>query len=172
MQVLKSVTFVYAPKEDRILAVANVGTPGAWSCWLTRRWVLQLLERGAEILARTSSLAQRAPVDIRGAVVAFERDSAIAATAKAISPTPPGVVAASETVAELVERLTIASQGENFRVELRGERGGAVTGVVQRAELQRILQMLQTEVVKANWRGTPVEASAAHDAEKPLPSRH
>ncbi len=53
VQVLKSVTFVYAPKEDRILAAANVGTRPCVVVLVTRRWVLELLERAAELLART-----------------------------------------------------------------------------------------------------------------------
>jgi len=55
---------------------------------------------------------------------------------------------------------------------LRGERGGAVAGVVQRAELQRMLQMLRTEVAKAEWIGSSVEAAAARSAEDTQPFRH
>ena len=50
MHVLTSVTFVYAMQEDRILAAINPGHPEAWSCWLTRRLVLTLLERSVEFL--------------------------------------------------------------------------------------------------------------------------
>jgi len=161
VQVAKTFTFVYRTKEDRVLAAINAGKPEAWSCWLTRRLALMLLERAAELLARTSALAQRAPANIRGDLVAFERDAAIANTAKGMSRTPPGVLRASGIAAELVERVTISAQGHNFRVELRGERGGAAAGVIARADLQRILQMLQTEVAKANWLGRSAESPAA-----------
>jgi hypothetical protein len=36
----KTVTFLYAPQEDRIAAAINAGAPDAWSCWLTRRLAL------------------------------------------------------------------------------------------------------------------------------------
>jgi hypothetical protein len=171
---LKTITFVYAAREDRILAAINAGHAEAWSCWLTRRLVLVLLERAAELLATTSPLAQRAPAEARGDIVAFERDAAIAHTAKAMSRTPPGLVKTSGTSAELVDRLTISDQGGGFRVELVGDSGGGAAGAVARAELQRILQMLQGEIVKAGWLNVPANAPAPPPAEEPgpKPARH
>jgi hypothetical protein len=172
--VLKTITFVYGPREDRVLAAINSGKPEAWSCWVTRRLALVLLERAVNLLTSTSALAQRAPADIRGELVAFERDAAIAKTAKAMSDTPADVLKMSGTAAELVERMTISSQGDNFRVELRGETGGGAAAVVARAELQRILQMLQTEVAKADWLGTSAKSPATTAIEEtgPKPARH
>ena len=95
MRVLKTVTFVYGTREDRMLAAINAGNPEAWSCWLTRRIVLVLLERAEGLLANTSALAQRAPAEARGELVAFERDAAIANTAKSMSRTPPDVLKTS-----------------------------------------------------------------------------
>ena len=174
MRVLKSITFFYGTREDRVLAAINSGKPEAWSCWLTRRLALVLHERAVNLLASTSALAQRAPADIRGELVAFERDAAIAKTAKAMSHTPADVLKTSRTAAELVQRLTISSQGDNFRVELLGESGGGAAGVVARAELQRILQMLQTEIVKADWLGTSAKSAATPATEETglKPARH
>jgi hypothetical protein len=151
MQPLTTVTFVYVMQEDRVLAAINAGRPDAWSCWLTRRVVLALLERGAGLLANTSNLARRAPVELRGELVSFEHDAAMAKTAKAMSRTPAEVLSASATAAELVGQLSITNQGDNFRVELRGVKGGGAAGVLARDLLQRILQMLQDEVAKADW---------------------
>jgi hypothetical protein len=151
VQVLTSVTFVYVMQEDRILAAINPGRPEAWSCWLTRRVVLALLERVAELLATTSALAQRTPLEHRGDLAVFERDTAMAKTAKRMSHTPADLLIASATAAELVEQLSITNQGDNFQVELRGISGGGAAGVLARAGLQRILQMLQDEVAKAGW---------------------
>lgn len=155
MQVLTSVTFVYAVQEDRILAAINPGRPEAWSCWLTRRVVLALLDRVAELLATTSALAQRAPVELRGELAAFEHDAAMAQTAERMSRTPPDLLNASATAAELVGQLSITNDGDNFRVELHGLRGGGAAGVLRRVGLQRILQMLQDEAAKAGWLTTP-----------------
>src|ERR1700724_277194 len=88
VRVLKTITFVYKTREDRVLAAINSGKPEAWSCWLTRRVALLLLEHAANLLASTSSLVQRAPADVRSELVAFEREAAIAKTAKAMSHTP------------------------------------------------------------------------------------
>jgi hypothetical protein len=174
VRVLETVTFVYRPREDRILAAINAGKPGAWSCWLPRRLVLVMLERAGELLASSSALAQRAPADVRGELIAFERDAAIANTAKAMSQTPSAVLKTSETTAELVERLTISSQGDNFRMELQGERGGVAAGLVARHDLQRILQMLQTEVAKADWCSPSAKspASPSTGETRPKTARH
>ena len=174
MRALKTITFVYKRREDRILAAINFGKPEAWSCWLTRRLVLLLLDRAAHLLANTSSLARRAPVDVRSELVAFEREAAIAETAEAMSPTPSEVLKTSDAVAELVERLTISARGEYFQVELRGETGDGAAASVKRAELQRILQMLQTEVAKGDWLGLTHKppAAPANEEAPPKPARH
>ncbi len=173
MRSLKSITFVYKAQEDRMLVAINSGKPEAWSCWLTRRVALLLLDRAPNLLASTSPLAQRMPADVRGELVAFEREAAIATTAKAMSQTPAEVLKTNVT-AELVERMTISPQGDNFQVELHGAVGGGAAGVVTRAELQRILQMLQTEVAKADWLATPAKfpATPSADDARPKPVRH
>jgi hypothetical protein len=174
VRVLKSVTFVYDMQEDRVLAAINAGHPEAWSCWLTRRLALALLDRAAEYLSSTSALAQRAPADFRGELVAFERDAAMTKTAGAMSNTSADVLKSSATAAELVERLMISNQGDRVRLELRGRSGGGAAGTPTRAELQRILQMLQAEVAKAGWLAAPAKspAPAAVEAAAPKPVRH
>lgn len=174
MPVLKSVNFSYVTGEDRILTAINPGDPDAWSCWLTRRLALALLERTAEFLASTSALLRQAPADVRGELVTFEREAAIAKTASAMSNTPAKVLEASATRAELAERLSITAQANGFRVEFRGEKGDGATGLLARAELQRFLQMLQAEVAKAEWLVAPAKLSAAAGPEKiePKPVRH
>lgn len=174
VRALKTITFIYKTREDRILAAINSGKPEAWSCWLTRRLALLLLEHAANLLANTSSLAQRAPADARGELVTFEREAAIAKTAKAMSQTPADVLQTSGTAAELVERMSISSQGDNFQVELRGETGGGAAALVTRAEFQRILQMLQIEVAKGGWLGMSAKSPATPTNEEagPKPARH
>ena len=173
MLVLKTVTFLYRKREDRILAALNAGQPEAWSCWLTRRLALAMLERAAELLARTSALAQVAPADVRSELVAFERDAAMVNTAKGLSPTPGDVLKSSWTAAELLERITISSRRGNFRVELQGESGGGMASGIARDDLQRILQMLQTEVAKADWLSpSATSATPASKETWPKPARH
>ena len=167
MQELTSVTFVYAMQEDRILAAINAGRPEAWSCWLTRRVVLAVLERVAEILSTTSTLAQRAPVELRRELAAFEHDAAMAQTAERMSPVPADLLNTGATAAELMEQLSITPQGDNFRVELRGLRGGGAAGILRRVGLQRILQMLQDEVAKAGWLTTPSKSQSTQAVAEP-----
>jgi hypothetical protein len=157
---LTSITFVYVPREDRIVAAINAGRPDAWSCWLTRRLALAMLDRANDYLASRSDLAQRAPAQFRGDAIAFERDAAIAKTAPAMSITPPAVLQTSASAAELADHLTISQLRDGFRLELHGQGEEGAAGSVKRDELQRILQMLQAEVAKAGWFVPPAQPLA------------
>jgi len=171
---LRSVTFVYVPREDRILTAINAGHSDAWSCWLTRRLALAVLERTTNYIAGSSNLAQRAPADLRGEMVAFERDAAIAKTAGAMSNTPGAILTSTAATAELADRLTISQHGDGFRLELRGQIDEGVAGVLKRAELQRLLQMLQAEIAKAAWLAAPAKPQTAPAPTAPdtKPARH
>jgi len=160
MRRLINITFVYAPKEDRIAAAINAGRPDAWSCWLTRRLALAVLERTAAYLASRSDLAQRTPADFRDEAIAFERDAAIAKTQRAMSATPPAILQSSMAGTALAERLTISPQPNGFRLELRGPGEEGAAASVKPDELQRILQMLHVQVAKAGWLATPQKPPA------------
>jgi hypothetical protein len=171
---LKSITFAYDPREDRVLAVVNPGHPPTWSCWLTRRLVLSLLENGGKFLAKTSTLVQRAAPEARREVVAFEREAAVAKTAPAMSVTPSEVLKKTVATAELVQQVSLTQQGERMRMELRGVAGGASEAGLARAELQRILDMLHGEVVKAAWSMAPAAPAPPSPApeQPPKSARH
>jgi hypothetical protein len=174
LRALKSVTFVYVPQEDRIAAAINPGQPDAWSCWLTRRIALALLERASEYLTSTSELAQRVPAEMRSDTIAFEREAAIVTTAQSMSQTPPEILKSSTIKAELADRLQIAQQADGFRFELLGQSGEGAAGMLKRNELQRILQMLQGVAAKAGWFAAPVKPQAPSSAAMPdpAPARH
>jgi hypothetical protein len=173
LRTLTSITFVYVPREDRVVAAINAGHDDAWSCWLTRRLAMAVLGRATEYLASTSNLAQRAPTDFRAEAIAFEREAAIVSTASAMSNTPPEILQSSATVAELAERLTISPQGDGFRLELRGQSEEGAVGILKRAELQRVLQMLHGIVAKAGWLSALAGPQAAPPpAADPKPARH
>ena len=172
--VLKSITFAYDAREDRVLAVVNPGQTPSWSCWLTRRLVLALLDNGSKFLTKTSALAQRAAPEVRREVVAFEREAAVAKTAPSMSVTPSEVLKKTVAGAELVQQVTLTQQGEHMRMEFRGVAGGGSQAGLTRAELQRILDMLQAEVVKANWSVAPAAVAPASQPleQSPKPARH
>jgi len=128
VRALRSITFVYVPREDRILAAINAGRDDAWSCWLTRRLALAVLERTTDYVASSSNLALRAPADLRGEMATFEREAAIAKTAPAMSVTTGTVLNMTAEAAELAERLTISQQANGFHFELRGLRGDGAAG--------------------------------------------
>ena len=136
--------------------------------------MLALLERAPEFIASSSPLAQRASPDMRGELATFERAVAITKTAPAMSRTAEAVLKASKTEAELGERLSISKQGDGFRLEMQSDRGAGAAGVLTRAELERIIHMLEGEAGKAGWLGGTAKASSptALDAQGRTPVRH
>jgi hypothetical protein len=151
MSVLKSIALAYDPKADRILAAINPGHPDAWSCWLTRRLVLEMLVRVSLFLEKTSVLAQQAPADYRREIVMVEQETALATTARLMTKTANNVIRESAASAELADRLTISVLKNGYKLDVRGDRGGKVMGVLRRAELQRVIRMLEREVARGDW---------------------
>jgi hypothetical protein len=98
LRTLKTITFVYAPQEDRIAAAINAG----------RKPVPTFQDQA--LMPCRLGLAQRAPADLRSEAIAFEREAAIAKTAPAMSQTPPNILKSSAVAAELADRLTIARE--------------------------------------------------------------
>jgi hypothetical protein len=135
---------------------------------------LSLLDNGVKFLASTSALVQRAAPEVRREVVAFEREAAVARTAPAMSVTPPEVLKMTVAAAELVHHVTLTQQGERMRMELRGAAGGGSEAGLARAELQRVLEMLQAEVLKAGWSAatTPPAPVSQLSEQTPKPARH
>ncbi len=172
VRTLATVTFVYDLREDRIAAAINAGRSDAWSCWLTRRVALALLERAAGYLTKTSDLAQQAPAEMRQEFAAFEREAAMVTTARAMTTTPPEVLRSSAGAGELADRLTVSQHGNGFRFELLDHNGEGAAGVLTRAEMQRVLQMLRGVAAKAGWIAPPetpqTGAAAAAEASKPV----
>ena len=158
---LKTITFVYDPREDRIAAVINASREDAWSCWLTRRLALALLKRTPEYLSKSSELAQRSAPQHRPEIAAFERQTAIEQTERAMSYERPQIPKSAAQEAELAERLTITPQGERVRLELHGASGEAAVGLLTRAELQRVVHMLEGVVGQAGWAPAPAQTPAA-----------
>jgi hypothetical protein len=175
LRTLTTVTFVYDPREDRIAAAINAGRPEAWSCWLTRRLALALLERASGYLSKTSDLAQQAPAEMRREFAAFEREAAMVSTAGAMTKTAPEILRSSADAAELADRLTISRHTKGgFKFELQGHSGEGAAGLLTRAEMQRMLQMLRAVVTKAGWVAPPQRPQAASPtaANAPKPVRH
>jgi hypothetical protein len=70
--------------------------------------------------------------------------------------------------------VTISNQKDSFRLDLLGESGAGASGVLTRAEMQRVLQMLQTVVAKAGWLAEPTKSQAPPTADSigPKPFRN
>jgi hypothetical protein len=69
-------------------------------------------------------------------------------------------------------KLTITPQGERLRIELAGDRGGTATGLLLRADFQRILRMLEVEVLRGKWVMVANPPAPAQQSDTPKPARH
>jgi hypothetical protein len=175
LRTLTTVTFVYEPREDRVAAAINAGRPDAWSCWLTRRLALALLDRASGYMSKTSDLAKQAPAELRREIVGFERDAAMVSTAGSMSKTPDEILKSSTNGAELADRLTIARHPKGgFKFELIGQGEEGAIGLLTRDEMQRMLHMLSSVVTKAGWLAQPQKPQGAQPvaAGPPKPVRH
>ena len=166
MRALQTISFIYDMREDRVLALVNIGGPEAWACWLTRRVATVLLERAANLIASTSTLAQRSPAANSSNVVSFGRDAANTNTADNTSEVPLDALRTIGPTAALVGQMTISRQGASFGLELQEKGGDGVAAVLDRDELQRILDKLETVAVQANWLSAVVKARAMSENEE------
>ena len=168
MLTLKTITFIYDIREDRILAAVNAKSPDSWSCWLTRRMALAVLAKSDEFVSKTSKLLQNATADTREQLMSFEREAALAKTAGSLTRTPKDVIAGKPRSAELLHGVTLNQRGKTYQIELRGEAGGAAIATVQRDELQTIMQMLLHAAVNGGWVSAQ-KTSAAEGAVRGVP---
>ena len=147
-----AVTLRYDSNEDRILAAFNAESDEARGYWLTRRLALKFIEAANAYLERMSAVASKTPADLRGELAAMDREFSLVRTQGAISQTPPATLERTREVAELTAEVNISVEGQRFRLRLRGCNGGESVVGCTRAELQRIIHMLEQETKKAGWR--------------------
>jgi hypothetical protein len=151
MHPLQTLAFTYDVPEDRILGIVNLEQDQPWACWLTRRLTLATLHEVGQFVVSTSALTQQAAPEFRAEIGAFEREAAMASTAKAVKNVAFAGRTTCASAARRADRLTITAQADKFRIELYDSNGDAAGAVIGRADLQRILHMLDNEARKAGW---------------------
>jgi hypothetical protein len=112
---------------------------------------LAVLAKSTEFVAKTSSLVQRATSESREQLVSFEREAAMMQTAGSLSRTPKDVLRTNAPKATLLRTVTLNQRGGTFQIDMKGDAGPGAVAMISRAELQRIMQMLHKEAVKASW---------------------
>lgn len=147
-----SITLRYDAYEDRLLVAIDAASSKALAFWLTRRLALRFIESANPSLDRISPVAINTPAELRGEVATMEREVALALTEKAVSQTPDTALETVSALAELAVELGIFVEPRGLRLKFRGRTGAEAAVGCSRAELQRILHMLEQEAVKAGWR--------------------
>jgi hypothetical protein len=164
MQPLNSITLHYDVNEDRLLVALNAGSAGAIGYWLTRRLTLNVIAAANPYLDRMSPVASKTPTALRGELATMEREVALASTQGSVSHTPPTALESAGVSADLAVELNIAGEGQGFRLRFRGRKGSEAAVGCLRAELQRVIHMLEQEALKAGWREAPPPAAPQADS--------
>lgn len=159
-----SITLRYHVGEDRILVAINAVSLDARGFWLTRRLAMKFIEAVHPYLHRISPIAGKTPAELRGALTEMEREIAMANTQRAVWRMPTAAFEMVSAAAELAIVLTVSLERVGFRLKFRGRKGGEAEVGCSRAELLRVVQMLEQEAAKAGWRDRPMVATPPADA--------
>ena len=173
MPVLKTITFAYRALEDRVLAAVNLGHPDAWSCWLTRRLSLALLERAGKLLVEQfsarkscgSRLPRRACRIRTGCGNGGDRQGNVTNSAGCAQCVGARCRARREADNHPARRTFAHRAG-------RRPRWHHDTGLLLRADFQRILRMLEAEVLRGKWVMVTEAPGPAQQTDAPKPARH
>jgi hypothetical protein len=147
-----AVSLTYSPLEDRLVGIFGEGERGV-TVLLTRRLVRQTITRLAQLLERSSPMAERAPAAMRADVVQIEHQSAVAqlATRTGEAAVQALNAAASRAPALLVTQVNLTPSPPGFLLMLGGAGGHSVTLRLQWRDLHRLLGALRQQARKAEW---------------------
>ncbi len=166
-------SFAYDQREDRILLLAANAEGEALALQLTRRLTSRIVNAVAQLLEKSSTVAQHAPAEMRDDVILLEHQEALhgqpaATKAGAEGSTPDSTsettkarsVAPTKIVgpAQLVHTIQITTKRNSFSVVIKGGRQDLAALSVSRTDLHRVLETIRRVADKANWQIT-IDAS-------------
>lgn len=156
-----SISVLYHTAEDRLAFVATAADNSHLALTATRRLASRLVNGFAQLLERTSSAAQEAPEHVRGDIVMFEHQGALASAAQTTSTgSAPsqgtGTVASQGTEATRMPSLLMDTVDvkitPNLFILILKSGGKAVAQMeVTRADLHRLLALLRRKCEEADW---------------------
>ena len=82
----------------------------------------------------------------------MEREVALAHTRGSVSRMPATALESASAAADLAVELNVSVEQQRLRLRFRGRKGGEAAVPCSRAELQRVIHMLEEEAAKAGWR--------------------
>lgn len=157
-----SISLAYVEAEDRIALLAGAATGDRLAMMVTRRLAIRLVNGLAGLLERTSAVAQEAPSEVRGDVVMFEHQGALAAADG--EPRMPRAVPStleqgqqSQVASILIDAVDVTTHPDRFTLAFKAGGGALATMKVNRADLHRVVALLRRKCEEADWR-VPIEA--------------
>jgi len=152
----------YDTVEDRLVLMAVSDEEKAVALHLTRRLTARLINGISHLLERSSALAQRAPLDMRGDVILLEHQRALTRAETSVRPAGSGAVALGKArrsggakqaavPARLVRAVNIATRPAAFDIVLNDQRAAAARFSASRAELHQLLEHLRRVSGSADW---------------------
>jgi hypothetical protein len=119
---------------------------------LTRRLVARLLNAMAEVLAKSSIPASRAPADLRDSLVLFEHQDVLAgATAQQSTTTAADATPPRAGPFHLVNAVNITTRPTVFQLGFVSTDGARFAVTLGRPDLHRVLEMLLRQSAAADW---------------------
>lgn len=125
--------------------------------FLTRRLTALFINRAAELLARSSAMANKATEAVRNEILLMEHQGALPENA------PPNrqLDASDQTKSlenkglklspQLVDNINIKTNPRNFQVTMKTKRASSVSIVLSRRDFHRVLELLKGQSKKAGW---------------------
>lgn len=154
MSEFRRIAFGFVEEEDR-LAIALVADEERVTLLLTRRLTGRLLRALAELLAKSSTVMARAPVDMKKDVLIFEHLSARqeeAASCPSAGDSAAPLPARDRSHREgLLKKLDIETLPHCFRLVLTARGDISVSLALNRSELHRLLASLHAVARTAEW---------------------
>lgn len=166
-----SISFLYVEKEDRLALIVSSAAGDQLALLMTRRLAIRVINGLAGLLERTSAKAQEAPAEVRGDVVMFEHQGAVATADHETLETPgvnegqgksrqaPQATDDQQQVATvLFDSIDVTTHPDRFTLGFRAGQQLLAGMDVSRSDLHRIVAVLCRKVEDAQWQ-IPIETT-------------
>lgn len=149
-----SVSVLFYAAEDRLALVVTTEDNSQLALMLTRRFAARLVNGFAQLLERTNSAAQEAPLRSRGDIVMFEHQGALT-IAQAAAPSAKRVAAtgakASRAPCMLMDAVDVKITPNLFILILKSGSKAMTQLQVTRGDLHCLLALLRRKCDEADW---------------------
>ena len=149
----------YVPQQDRVLFRVNSTEKQEFRLWLTRRYLLMLINVLGKHFAADPDISTQPTPDARKAVQSFKQEQA-ASSANFSTPfaEEPAKMPLGDEI-PLAYQLDYRIEGENLHLGIKPEKGQGINLVINRQINASLMQLIGAAAQQADWK-IGVKASA------------